>query len=73
MAEERKLDLIRVVAAIMESFVDRAFGVAPEQILLGTSVVRLAFGTSNALDSTHHINSTFNDAANKGAVEESDS
>lgn len=35
--EDRKNELIRIVWTMMQSFVDRAFGDAPEQILLGKS------------------------------------
>ena len=71
MSYERKIEMIRVVAAIMESFVDRAFGTAPEQILLGTSFAFSTLPRPNALDSTDHLLTTFADAAHGDAARKS--
>ena len=71
MSHERKIDMIRVVAAIMESFVDREFGTASEQILLEKTRIRLTVRWRNAVDSPSHIIPTFNDAADEDAARKS--
>ena len=68
MSQEQKIEYVRAIIVIMQSFVDRAFGDAPEQILLGTSQMR---GINRAVDSLDSKDTTpqFNDAANGKAAE----
>lgn len=63
MDQAAKLDLIHVVASVMESFVDRAWGHAPEQILLGIDRETSGAGVGQTLDSNRTITSTFDDAS----------
>ena len=62
MPESAKIEMIGVIAAIMQNFVDRAFGDAPEQILLGIDRKAVTPRSADALDLTGIITSTFKDA-----------
>ena len=53
MSDAQKLDYVQAIIRIMQSFVDRAFGDAPEQTLLGTSADN---GISCASDSVESMN-----------------
>jgi len=67
--EEQKLALLGQVWMIMGSFVDRAFGLSPEQICLGIAARERANPARDRLDST--ISKPFNDAASWNAAEKS--
>lgn len=71
LSDEDQLRFMEQTWAIMESFVDRAFGESPEQILLGIDGDRIMTGLPDALDSSLHIHSTFNDAAREVAARKS--
>jgi len=71
LSDEDQLRFMEQTWAIMESFVDRAFGESPQQILLGIDGDRITTGLSDALDSSLHIHSTFNDAAREDAARKS--
>jgi len=69
---EQEAELIRHIWQIAQSCVDRAWGDAPEQILLGTTGRKCPARAHDGLDSTDHITSTFNDAANEDAAGKTD-
>lgn len=71
LSEEDQLRFMEQLWAIMESFVDRAFGESPEQILLGIDGDRITSAIPDAIDSQPHIHSTFNDAAREDAARKS--
>lgn len=71
MSEDRKIELIEVVAAIMQSCVDRAFGRAPEQILLGIDRENSGARVEAGLASRTSITSPFNDAGSEGLARKS--
>lgn len=60
---DRKAELIRIVWTMMQSFVDRAFGDAPEQILLGKTPERITACGPDALDSGLSLTPIYNAAA----------
>lgn len=65
---DRKVAMMEQVSLILQSFVDRAWGVAPEQILLGTNRDRIPAHRTDALDSKTILTPTFNDAADENAA-----
>jgi hypothetical protein len=69
MSDAQKLDYVQAIIRIMQSFVDRAFGDAPEQVLLGTSVDSGIFHASDSVEFSSAITTTFNDAATGDAAE----
>jgi hypothetical protein len=69
---EQETELIRHIWNIAQSCVDRAWGDAPEQILLGKGVTNCAARAHDRLDSIDHITMTFNDAANEDAAGKTD-
>lgn len=71
LSDDEKLRFMEQLWGIMESFVDRDFGESPEQILLGIDGDRITILIPDALDSDHHIHSTFNDAAQEDAARKS--
>jgi hypothetical protein len=70
MPEEQKIELIHIVSRIMQSFVERAFGKSPEQVLLGTDFHSASDPDAVELDS-FEIHTTFNNAAQGDAEKES--
>lgn len=69
MSEAQKIDYVRAIILVMQSFVDRAFGDAPEQILLGTSANNGINRDSISLESLEGVTSPFNHTAGEKAVE----
>lgn len=69
MSEAQKIDYVRAIILVMQSFVDRAFGDAPEQILLGTSKSNGINHAPDSLESTGEAKLLFNDAADQRAAE----
>ena len=63
LSDARKAELICIVWTMMQSFVDRAFGDAPEQICLGKSRERLTATAPDALGSGLILRVTYNQAA----------
>lgn len=59
---DRKVAMMEQVSLILQSFVDRAWGVAPEQFLLGTKRERVTARGPDTLDSETILTPTFNDA-----------
>ncbi len=69
MAEADKIELIHIISAMMQSFVDRAFGESPEQTLLGKDDLSSTGSGEVAVESTE-ISRIFNDVADGDAQEE---
>lgn len=69
MSDAQKLDYVQAIIRIMQSFVDRAFGDAPEQVLLGTSADNGIIQASDSVEFTGAITPTYNDAATGDAAE----
>ena len=67
MSEERKIELIETVSRIMQSFVERAFGEAPEQTFLGIDADPSGDGADDRLELDHSLISTFKSAAREDA------
>lgn len=63
MPRERKIALMEQVALILQSFVDRAFGIAPEQTLLGTSAKKITAAGPDTIGWGLTLTPKFNDAA----------
>lgn len=63
LSDTAKIDMLTVLGTIMQSFVDRAFGDAPEQILLGTTRNPDRAPPAGAIESSYLLTSTFNDAS----------
>lgn len=68
MSDAQKIDYVQAIIHIMQSFVDRAFGDAPEQTLLGTTANNRIIRTLDSVESSDEITSTYNDAAQGDAV-----
>lgn len=69
MSEAQKIDYVQAIIRIMQSFVDRAFGDAPEQVLLGTSADNGIIHAMDSVESLNLITPTYNDAATRNAAE----
>lgn len=69
MSDTQKLDYVQAIIRIMQSFVDRAFGDAPEQTLLGTSADNGIVRASDSVESLNALTATYNDAATRNAAE----
>ena len=69
MSDAQKMDYVEAVIRIMQSFVDRAFGDAPEQVLLGTSADNGIFRALDSVEFSCAITPTYNDAATVDAAE----
>ena len=63
MPTERKIEMMEQVSLILQSFVDRAFGLAPEQNLLGKSQMSITACGRDAIGSGLILTPDFNDAA----------
>lgn len=68
LTEDQKIELLRQVWTIMESFVDRAFGSSSEQILLGTVAENDTRCDHDSVDSRDTFTNEFNIAAGKDAA-----
>lgn len=62
LTEDEKLRFMEQVWSIAQHFVDRAFRLLPEQILLGTEGTKCPKRAYAGLDSDDHLPQTFNDA-----------
>ena len=60
---ERKVELIRIVWTMMQSFVDRAFGDAPEQNILGKTREPITACPPDGLGSGLTLTPPFNETA----------
>lgn len=69
MSREHKVEMMEQVSMILQSFVDRAFGIDPVQTCLGIRAKRPTLAITGALDSIHTITADFNRAAGKDAAE----
>lgn len=70
LSEERKVELIHTVWAIMESFVDRAFGLHPVQLCRSASPAGDSNAAADQIDSeVHSLDGEFRDAAGDSAGE----
>ena len=65
MSRERKIEMMEQVSLILQSFVDRAFGIDPVQTCLGISRKSRPLAPADALDSEATLSPTFNDAAKR--------
>ncbi len=69
MSDAHKVEYVQAIIHIMQSFVDRAFGDAPEQTSLGTSENNGINHGPDALKSESPITSTFNQSAKERGQE----
>lgn len=68
LSEERKVELIHTVWAIMESFVDRAFGLDPVQQVNGVQMPEDAIVRQDSVNWKDHVVSReFGEAADTGS------
>lgn len=63
MTEEQKVDYLRSIERILQSFVDEAWGIEPSQIVLGTKRENGPAPRGLALNSDQSTTAPFNDAA----------
>lgn len=68
LGNDEKARLLEQLWRIAVSCVDRAWGDAPEQILLGIDGTKCPARTHDRLDSEAPLTPTFNDAAHEGAA-----
>lgn len=63
MSDGEQDEFLEQLWRIAHHFADQAFGLTPEQILLGTNGTKCPARTHDRLDSVHSLTPTFNDAA----------
>lgn len=68
LGEAEKVRFIEQMWRVAVSCVDRAWGEAPEQILLGIDGTKCPAREHDRLDSVDHLTSTYNDAADEGTA-----
>ena len=63
MSEEQKIDYLRSIECILQSFIDEAWGIEPSQIVLGTKHENGPAPHGLALNSNQSTTTPFNTAA----------